>query len=538
MGIGRRSVIVLLISVLAITTFAQESAGTTEITVLAKQNLALHSKPDFYSNVLGVFQSGEELSAFGRNTDGSWLQTTDGWVNANNSAADGDIRSLRITSDFITLQATGNLQLREGPDPSFNQTATLSEGKLTIAVGRNHDGTWVQTPEGWIPSDDVESDRDVSSLPVTFASITLKAAKNGAFLNAPTWEANVLEIFERGNEAFAHKRTDDGRWVRTPKGWLNVSQGMEVLGDLMALHIEKIVNVTILADASIFARPQASSDAVGSVDRGQITFALSRSEDGLWLEIPFGWISSAAAESTSDLDELPSIPSGIKITSKRIYARISVRTGPSTNATRSRWLLRGDEALAIGRNQQKRWLMIADGGWVALSMVDVGGDILTLPVIDGDTGSTSSGSTTRASSPTPDAGMSASSIRSLVSRHTEDIRILDIEIGATATTIEYDLKPWPFVPNESIANEVAFKIICAIRNGQDIPNTLKLIGQSHFKSDVGRKFTSPSVEIHISARNANRIVCRGNSYSDINWRSLASLYKSYPIPRGASVDYD
>ena len=93
----------------------------------------------------------------------------------------------------------------------------------------------------------------------------------------------------------------------------------------------------------------------------------------------------------------------------------------------------------------------------------------------------------------------------LVSRHTKDVRILDIKIANSATTIDYDLKPWPFVPNEQIANEVAFKIICAIRNGQQIPNTLKLIGQSHFKSDVGRKFTAPSVEIHISATNANQL---------------------------------
>lgn len=121
---------------------------------------------------------------------------------------------------------------------------------------------------------------------------------------------------------------------------------------------------------------------------------------------------------------------------------------------------------------------------------------------------------------------------------TRNIRILDIETAASAITIEYDLKPWPFVPNESIANEVAFKIICAIRNGQQIPNALKFTGHTHFKSEVGRRFTGPSVEMHISAGNANRIVCRGNDPSDINWRNLASRYKSYPFPRGASIDYD
>lgn len=146
--------------------------------------------------------------------------------------------------------------------------------------------------------------------------------------------------------------------------------------------------------------------------------------------------------------------------------------------------------------------------------------------------------TSSRATPTPEPSLDARTIRSLVNRHTKDIRILDLEIASNAITIEYDLKPWPFVPNEMIAEEVTFKVICAIRKGERIPKTLKLIGQGHFKTDMGRKFKSPSVEIHISASKANQLVCRGNSYSDIKWRRVASRYKSYPVPRGASVDYD
>ena len=107
-----------------------------------------------------------------------------------------------------------------------------------------------------------------------------------------------------------------------------------------------------------------------------------------------------------------------------------------------------------------------------------------------------------------------------MNRYTDDIRILKITQRGSATSIEYDLKPWPFVPNESIANEVMFKVICALRRGQQIPHKLEFVGQGHFKSDVGRKFRSPSVETHISAHNANRIICSGNSDADINWRRL------------------
>ena len=87
-----------------------QDTGTSEITILAKQNLALHSKPDFYSNVLGIFRSGEELQTFGRDADGAWLQTSDGWVNARNVAADGDILTLR--ADCKRSHIAGHSQSR------------------------------------------------------------------------------------------------------------------------------------------------------------------------------------------------------------------------------------------------------------------------------------------------------------------------------------------------------------------------------------------------------------------------------------------
>ena len=468
-----RYLILVVAIVLSTSVHAQESASTVvqrseerqEIAILAKQNLAFHSRPDFYSNVLGVFESGDESTAFGRDAAGDWLQTPDGWVNARNTAAAGNIMSLSMTSEFISLQATGNLELREGPDPSFSQTATLSNDKLTIAVGRNHDGSWVQTPDGWIPSDIVEADRDIDSLPVTFASITVKAARNGAFLNAPTWEANVLEIFERGNDAFAHKRTDDGRWVRTPRGWLNVSQGMEVQGDLTALQVEQIVTVTILADVSIFAAPQHSADAVGSVEQGQTAIALSRTEDGLWLEIPFGWVSAEAVEASGDVSSLRYAAGGILV---EILAARPLRNGPGYGYKHVGGLKSGELVMAFGRNSSGSWLQI-DSGWLYIgspsnrkNFVSGDVDIMSLPVSGAVAESSSTTTSTRVSSratatPAPQSGLDASTIRSLVSRHTDDIRILDIEISNSATTIEYDLKPWPFVPNELIAEGSRFQ---------------------------------------------------------------------------------
>jgi len=155
-----------------------------------------------------------------------------------------------------------------------------------------------------------------------------------------------------------------------------------------------------------------------------------------------------------------------------------------------------------------------------------------------DDSATVSKTTSSRATSTPVSRLNALTIRSLVTRHTKDIRILDVEAASNSITIEYDLKPWHFVPNELIAEEVTFKIICALRKGEQISKNLKFIGQGRFKTDLGRKFKSPSVEIHISANTASQLVCQGNSYSDINWRRVSTVYKSYPVPKDASIDYD
>ena len=128
------------------------------------------------------------------------------------------------------MQAIANLDLRGGPDGSFGRTETVTEGKLTIAIGRNHDGTWLETPKGWILASEVDFDGDSMALPVTFASVTVTANKNAAFLSAPTWAADVLEIFQRGAQAFAFERTSDADWVKTPTGWVHVASGMDISG--------------------------------------------------------------------------------------------------------------------------------------------------------------------------------------------------------------------------------------------------------------------------------------------------------------------
>ena len=274
-------------------------------------------------------------------------------MNARNVAADGDILTLRQTASAVTLQAIANLDLRGGPDLSFRRTETVTQGKLTIAIGRNHDGRWLETPKGWILASEVDFDGDTMALPVTFASITVTANKNAAFLSAPTWEAEVLEIFSRGAEAFANVRTADADWVKTPTGWVHIARGMDISGDLMSLPETYFVSVTALSEQNIYSGPGTENEITGILLAEQETFAMRRTEGGSWLEVPSGWISVDFVEVVGDVMRLPTIPAAIKIRSNS-FMTLSVRTVPtySKGSAISGRILQGEEALAIGRTEK------------------------------------------------------------------------------------------------------------------------------------------------------------------------------------------
>ena len=441
-----------------------------------------------------------------------------------------------------TIRANIRTYVLESPSPASAFIRGYERGAEEMAYGRSADGTWLRILDGWVLAEVFRGQGDMAELPDVTTSINVTVTEAAQLYDGPSakW-FDVIGDVKADTKALAVGRNEGGSWLRLPQGWIEVAH-VETNGDIRPLPVAPSgVIITAKSRTFILAEPDLGAEFVDVFEAGEEALATGRA--GEWLQIARGWVSAEAVEVSGDVTGLPLAGGGFPVTVSVGVAYLTDRPSMVSKGIRS--LQRGAVATAIGRNNTGSWLL-TDVGWTHRGWVTFSDDILILPVVSPDNVSFAAPTRTSSSlisrgTATPrsaSTSWSASNIRSLVSRHTDDIRILDIEIASNATTIEYDLKPWPFVPNETIANEVAFKIICAIRNGQDIPNTLKLIGQSHFKSDVGRKFTSPSVEIHISARNANRIVCRGNSYSDINWRSLASLYKSYPIPRGASVDYD
>lgn len=61
---------------------------------------------------------------------------------------------------------------------------------------------------------------------------------------------------------------------------------------------------------------------------------------------------------------------------------VTIREGPGSDYDLLYFLEPGDTAVAVGRNEAGDWLLLADGGWVAVTAVVVEGDIDALPVVE------------------------------------------------------------------------------------------------------------------------------------------------------------
>ncbi len=116
-------------------------------------------------------------------------------------------------------------------------------------------------------------------------------------------------------------------------------------------------------------------------------------------------------------------------------------------------------------------------------------------------------------------------IRRAVADKADEVDILDVRISDDVAEIEYKFISWLAVPNEDIAEEAAFKVICAVRthHPEEIPYELQLIGQGWHEDEYGRNFTIPAVQLHISAQAVNLINCDSKP-ERVDWKEIALLY--------------
>jgi hypothetical protein len=80
-----------------IVVFSAEPSVDNGIEISSNTNINVRSGPSTNSPVVASLNASTTVIAFGRNSDGTWLQIPDGWVFAELVTTDGDIQSLPVT---------------------------------------------------------------------------------------------------------------------------------------------------------------------------------------------------------------------------------------------------------------------------------------------------------------------------------------------------------------------------------------------------------------------------------------------------------
>lgn len=67
----------------------------------------------------------------------------------------------------VSINATIGMIARVGPSSELDFTGVFNRGEQLLAHGRNQDGSWLEIQFGWVPTELIETDGDIMSLPVT-----------------------------------------------------------------------------------------------------------------------------------------------------------------------------------------------------------------------------------------------------------------------------------------------------------------------------------------------------------------------------------
>ncbi|MGJ3237199.1 MAG: SH3 domain-containing protein [Anaerolineae bacterium] len=125
--------------------------------------------------------------------------------------------------------------------------------------------------------------------------------------------------------------------------------------------------------------PRIANNIMTRIARGQQFLQVSTSADGRWVQLDLGngtrgWVSASyVTASFATVDDL-----GLSGQRLRSSARLLIRTAPSTDAEALDLLLRGEDALIIGRSSDGNWWQIRQNGrvgWVNALFVILSPDV-------------------------------------------------------------------------------------------------------------------------------------------------------------------
>jgi uncharacterized protein YraI len=218
----------------------------------AVKNASIYDAPNSPNQPMAILVSGETAQVLGASADRQWwairmpyIENGQGWVPASQvtienpdlapviAAGGATVTPPRSTEQIPVALAMTNVNIRSGPDMSFEKIGMLNNGQEAEIVGVSPDGSWwaIRLPNndqrmGWVAKDYIVSRNDDNLPVVTLESETKEGSVSSpqpgrAFLTA-AWTVNiragpgkeyaVVGTLQQGQTAEIVGQSEDGIW--------------------------------------------------------------------------------------------------------------------------------------------------------------------------------------------------------------------------------------------------------------------------------------------------------------------------------------
>ncbi len=403
MNTSRRSLTLLLVMVLLLTSAAVVSAQGDGLTASVARYLYIRVLPDVKAPDYGRVDPGTAVTLVGRTADSEWVQVqledgTAGWGRVNAVVADGTIADLPVVNIGRSSAAVVNfLTLRDAPQMDASSVTRLEKGALVSLVAEADGYVYAVAEDGtagWAVPRGLQFTRAPRADQPSMPELPQVNAAVSGFANTrvlPEMAAHNYERLDPGTPANVIGRNADGDWfqIETLDGqtaWAT-ARAFTFLGDPEALDVTAPADGqgVVTRFAVLRAEPDSGAAEVATLQAGTVINVLMTTADRLFVETADGlqgWAMSSAFAFPGGI--LPDVLAA----NATVTADISVnlRAAPSLEGALRGVAQPGERLSVIGVDASGEWYRVVPasrvGAWVFGDLVTLDAGVENLPVVE------------------------------------------------------------------------------------------------------------------------------------------------------------
>ena len=403
MDTNRRSLTLLLVVVLLLTSVAVVSAQGDGLTASVSRYLYLRVLPDVKAYDYGRVEPGTAVALVGRTADNEWVLVqledgTTGWGRVNAVVADGDVADLPAVSISRNNAAVTNfLTLRDAPLIDASSVVRLEKGAL-VTLMAEADGYVFAVAEdgtaGWAVPRGLQFTRERGADEPSMPELPQVNAAVSGYANTrvlPEMAAFSYERLNPGTPVNVVGRNADGDWfqIETMDGqsvWAT-ARAVTFLGDAEALDVTSVADGqgVVTRFAVLRAEPNSTSSEVATLPAGTTVKVLLSTADRVFVETADGVTGWAVGSAFAFPDGMmPEVLAANATVSAAVA--VNLRAAPGTDAALSGSAQPGERLSVVGVDASGDWYNVVPasrvGAWVFADLVTLDAGVENLPVVE------------------------------------------------------------------------------------------------------------------------------------------------------------